>query len=71
MASGTWRSRRQIQFAYDAIMAPIDDEFGCDELSGEWPGLDPHYADLPCYVPLIDEDGLDPFALDVPPVERH
>ena len=45
---------------------PIDDELDFDELSGDWfmPGVDPHYADLPCYVPLIDDDGLEPFALD-------
>lgn len=71
MASGTWRSQRQIQLAYDAILAPIDDEFDIDELASEWSGLDPHYIDLPCYVPLMDDDDLDPFALDVPPVERH
>lgn len=71
MASGTFRSRRQRSFAHDAILVPLDDDPVLpvlDELAGDWlaPDLDPHYADLPCYVPLIDDEGLEPFALDVP-----
>lgn len=71
MASASWRSRREVQLAYDAMMAPLDDEFEIDEAAGEGRGLDPHYIDLPCYVPLVEEDGLDPFALDVMLAERH
>src|SRR5690606_15936429 len=68
MASDTCWSRRKSQFAY-AIGAPIDDEHDPDESSGDRPvpGDDPQYADLPCYVPLIDDDGLEPFALETPP----
>jgi hypothetical protein len=72
MASEARRCRRRNRLAHGAIGMPIDDELDFDELSGDWfmPGVDPHYADLPCYVPLIDDDGLEPFALDAPP-ERH
>lgn len=67
MASGERRSRRQHRRAHDVIGMPIEEELDWDELSGDrfMPGVDPHYADLPCYVPLIDDDGLEPFALDM------
>ncbi|HWV82063.1 MAG TPA: hypothetical protein VNZ50_11580 [Hyphomicrobiaceae bacterium] len=71
MASARWRSRREVQLAYDAILALADDEFDVDEPAGEGSGLDPHYIDLPCYVPLLDEDGLEPFALDAQANERN
>ena len=73
MASSTWRSKRESQRVNGAILAPIDDVLDIDELAGDGleDGLDPQYADLPCYVPLIDDEGLEPFALDVPPCDRH
>lgn len=74
MASGTWRPRRESQRAYGAIQAPIADVLDIDEHAEDdafTPSLDPQYADLPCYVPLLDDDGLEPFALDMPPRERH
>ncbi len=73
MASATWKCRHEVQLAYDALLAPMDDDFEIDELGGEGSGsgYDPHYGELPCYVPLIDDDGLDPFALDGTTAERY
>ena len=71
MASATWKSRHEVQRTYDAMLASMDDEFDLDDVAGEQRGSDPHYIDLPCYVPLLDDNGLDPFALDISSVERH
>jgi hypothetical protein len=38
-----------------------------DAPAGGWSkrSSDPHYAELPCYVPLVDDDGLDPFVVEI------
>jgi hypothetical protein len=70
MASSTWKPRHEGR--YTAIPAPISNVLDTDELAedGVDSGLDPQYSDLPCYVPLIDDDGLDPFAFSVPSDNR-
>jgi hypothetical protein len=54
----------------DRAFEPIDDAIDLDALAGDWfaHDVDPHYAELPCYVPLDDEDdvSISPFIDEVP-----
>ena len=68
MASRRCNSRPWGRFAHDATPLPRDEDLDVDELTGDRaaPGVDPHYVDLPCYVALINDDGLDPSAWSCP-----
>ena len=54
----------------DRALEPFDEMIDLDALAGDWfaDGRDPHYADLPCYVPLDDEDdgAISPFIDEIP-----
>lgn len=48
---------------------PFDEVIDLDALAGGWfaHDADPHYAELPCYVPLDDDDdAISPFIDEVP-----
>ncbi len=54
MAPQTMSARYENASAEEAALEPFD----ADALAGDWfpRAADPHYAELPIYVPLDDED---------------
>jgi hypothetical protein len=71
MAARTRHERQEVTSADDLACELFEVPFNLDALdlgvlAGDWfaSSSDPHYADLPCYVPLIDDDGLDPFVVE-------
>lgn len=66
MASRTYPRCSERAVSNEQAAEFYDAPFDLDALAGDWFGnsSDPHYAELPCYVPLIDDDGLDPFGDD-------
>jgi len=67
MAARKIRDPQDVTSADDLACELFDAPFDLDALAGDWfaSSSDPHYSDLPCYVPLIDDDGLDPFIVEM------
>lgn len=67
MAARKTGIRDDVTCADDLACDLFDVPFDLDALSGDWftGGVDPHYSELPCYVPLVDDDGLAPFIVEV------
>lgn len=63
MASRAKRDWEEITFGEVPDLDPLDPLFDLDALAGEWfaASADPHYAELPCYVPLDNDDDFGPF----------
>lgn len=66
MVARTRQEAQDVTSADDLACELFDAPFNLDALAGDWfaSSSDPHYSDLPCYVPLIDDDGLDPFVVE-------
>lgn len=59
----------------DRALGSFDEAIDLDALAGDWfadDGADPHYAELPCYVPLDDDDdvAISPF-IDEGPMDMR